>query len=453
MKRFIESIRNIFQITELRNKILLTLLLLLVYRIGAHVVLPGVNTEELAKESANNTSGLFGILNTFSGGAFSTASVFALGVMPYITASIIIQLLGLAVPYFQKLQKEGESGRTKMNNLTRFLTIGICLVQGTFYIAGFLKQGNNKFFDPNPSFFYFAFLGLILTAGTMFVLWLGEKIQDKGIGNGVSIIIMTGILARLPEAIGNEFSSKFATGGGGPMLLIVELVALFLIIMFIILIVQGVRRVPLSFARKIVSSKQTLASESDYLPLKVNAAGVMPIIFAQAIIVIPAMLLGMFESETTTALAQKLSDQLGFWYNIIIGILILVFTYFYTAMYISPAQMADDIKGRNGYVPGVKPGDDTKNYIDDILTKITLPGAIFLAIIAILPSIAQLVGVNNQFAVFFGGTSILIAVGVILDTLQQIETYLINKEYDGLMKTGRIKGRNPLIGRTEQEIV
>jgi preprotein translocase subunit SecY len=440
MKNFIQTLRNIWRIDDLRNRILATLGLVLVYRVGAHVVLPGIDPNQLSALSEQTKDGIMSILNMFSGGAFANASIFALGIMPYITASIIVQLLGMAVPYFQRLQRDGESGRRKINRIIRILTVGVMLVQAPSYLINLHYQ------LPDSAFLAEGFWGftlpsvIILTAGTMFIMWLGERITDKGIGNGISLLIMIGIIARLPFAFGAEFVSRVQeVGGGGLIALIVELVMLFLVFVVSILLVQGTRKIPVQYAKRIVGNKQ-YGGVRQYIPLKVNAAGVMPIIFAQALMFIPLMFTH-FNTEATSSIATAFADYTGFWYNFTFALLVIVFTYFYTAITFSPQQMADEMKKRGGYIPGVKPGKMTVEYLDDIMSRITLPGSIFLALIAILPVFAILCHVNNQFAQFYGGTSLLIMVGVILDTLQQIESHLLMHHYDGLMKSGRIKGR------------
>jgi preprotein translocase subunit SecY len=440
MKNFIQTLRNIWRIDDLRNRILATLGLVLVYRVGAHVVLPGIDPNQLSALSEQTKDGIMSILNMFSGGAFANASIFALGIMPYITASIIVQLLGMAVPYFQRLQRDGESGRRKINRIIRILTVGVMLVQAPSYLINLHYQ------LPDSAFLAEGFWGftlpsvIILTAGTMFIMWLGERITDKGIGNGISLLIMIGIIARLPFAFGAEFVSRVQeVGGGGLIALIVELVMLFLVFVVSILLVQGTRKIPVQYAKRIVGNKQ-YGGVRQYIPLKVNAAGVMPIIFAQALMFIPLMFTH-FNTEATSSIASAFADYTGFWYNFTFALLVIVFTYFYTAITFSPQQMADEMKKRGGYIPGVKPGKMTVEYLDDIMSRITLPGSIFLALIAILPVFAILCHVNNQFAQFYGGTSLLIMVGVILDTLQQIESHLLMHHYDGLMKSGRIKGR------------
>ena len=435
MKKLIETIKNIFKIEELRKRILFTLALILVYRFGSFVVIPGINPESLsALQQQVEGNGLMGLLNIFSGGAFSNASIFALGIMPYISASIVIQLMGIVVPYFQKLQKEGESGRRKINQWTRYLTIIVLLLQGPAYLANLHAQlPDAAFVLGRGSVLFTIGATIVLIAGTMFVMWLGEKITDKGIGNGVSLIIMVGIIARLPHALMAELNTRFTEATGGLVMLVVELVLLFLVFMATIALVQAVRKVPVQYAKRIVGNKQ-YGGVRQYIPLKMNAANVMPIIFAQALMFIPALFSG-------TAFAAAFSSMTGFWYNFTLAVLVIAFTYFYTAIIINPQMMADDMKRNGGFIPGVKPGKQTVNYIDTIMTRITLPGSIFLAIVAILPTFAMKLGINNQFALFYGGTSLLILVGVVLDTLQQIESYLLLRHYDGLMKTGRIKGR------------
>ncbi|MBO7142463.1 MAG: preprotein translocase subunit SecY [Bacteroidales bacterium] len=440
MKNFIQTLKNIWKIDDLRNRIIATLGFVLVYRVGAHIVLPGIDPTQLSALSKQTDEGIMSILNMFSGGAFANASIFALGIMPYITASIIVQLLGMAIPYFQRLQREGESGHRKINRITRYLTVAVLLIQAPSYVA------NLRFQLPSSAFLTDGFWGfnvpsyIILTAGTMFIMWLGERITDKGIGNGISLLIMIGIIARFPFAVGAEFVSCVEeVAGGGLIVFIVELVMLFLVFVVSILLVQGVRKIPVQYAKRIVGNKQ-YGGVRQYLPLKVNAAGVMPIIFAQALMFIPLMFT-RFNSETTQGIAAAFADFTGFWYNFTYALLIIVFTYFYTAITFSPQQMADDMKKKGGFIPGVKPGKATVDKLDEIMSRITLPGAIFLAIIGILPVFAITCGVNNQFAQFYGGTSLLILVGVILDTLMQIESHLLMRHYDGLMKSGRIKGR------------
>ena len=445
MKKFFQTIQNIFKIEELRKRLGYTLLLLLIYRLGCFIVLPGIDANLLAKFQQDTQEGLVGLLNMFSGGAFGNASIFALGVMPYISASIVIQLLGVFVPYFRKLQMEGESGRKKMNQMTRVLTILIICIQAPAYMAALHNQIPGRAFvavnQLGWSNFTFNLVStVILMAGSMFVMWLGERITDRGIGNGISIIIMIGIVARLPFALVAECSEKLSTTNGGLLLLIVEFVIWFFVLIAAILLVQGVRRVPVQYAKRVVGNRQ-YGGVRQYLPLKVNAAGVMPIIFAQALMLFP-ILFSRFDA--TRGLAATLSNYTGFWYNFLFAFLVIVFTYFYTSVTVNPQMMAEEMKKNGGFIPGVKPGKKTADYLDDIMSRVTLPGAIFLALIAILPAFAMMAGVNNQFASFFGGTSLLILVGVVLDTLQQIESYLLMRHYDGLMKTGRLTGRSGL---------
>ena len=443
MKKFIETIKNIFRIEELRKRIVYTVLLLLVYRLGCFIVLPGIDASMLANLQSNANNGLVGLLNMFSGGAFGNASIFALGVMPYISASIVIQLLGVFVPYFRKLQMEGESGRKKMNQMTRVLTIVIICIQGPAYMASIHGQIDASAFvavrNLGWSNFVFNLIStLILMAGSMFVMWLGERITDRGIGNGISIIIMIGIVARLPYALAAEISEKFATTNGGPLLIIVELVFWFLVIVAAIALVQAVRKVPVQYAKRVIGNKQ-YGGVRQYIPLKINAAGVMPIIFAQALMLFPIL---FSRWDATRGLAATLGNYTGFWYNLIFAILVIVFTYFYTAVTVNPNMMAEELKRNGGFIPGVKPGKKTVEYLDSIMSRVTLPGSFALAFIAILPAIAMKLGVSNYFASFFGGTSLLILVGVVLDTLQQVESYLLMRHYDGLMKTGRLTGRS-----------
>lgn len=432
MKKLFTTLSNIWKIEELRVRILYTLLILLVYRIGSFVVLPGVDHNSLQNQQAKD--GLLGLLNMFAGGSFSRASIFALGVMPYISASIVVQLLGIAVPYFQKMQKEGESGQKKINQITRYLTIGITALQAIGYIKSQVAPEARLIADP-----WFTISSvIILTAGTMFVMWMGEKITDKGIGNGISILIMVGIIAQLPYGIGAEFLSR-QNGQGGLIAFFIEFVALFGVVIFTVLIIQGTRKVPVQYAKKIVGNKQ-YGGVRQYIPLKLNAAGVMPIIFAQAIMFIPSTI-GQFFPNAQSPLLASFSDYTSFAYNITFAILIILFTFFYTAITINPNQMSDDMKKNGGFIPGIKPGKATSDFIDGIISKITFPGSVFLAIVAILPAFAIIAGVNSQFARFYGGTSLLILVAVVLDTLQQVESHLLMRHYDGLMKTGRLKGR------------
>jgi len=433
MKNFFTTLSNIWKIEDLRVRITNTLLFLLIYRIGCVVVLPGVDPASL---NSNAKEGLLGLLNMFAGGAFSRASIFALGVMPYISASIVVQLLGIAVPYFAKLQKEGESGQNKINQWTRYLTIGITALQAIGYLKSQISPDARLIADP-----MFTILNvLVLTAGTLFVMWLGERITDKGIGNGISLIIMIGIIASLPGAVVNEFNVR-RSGQGGLITFVVEIVAYIAVVMFTILIVQGTRKIAVQYAKRIVGNKQ-YGGVRQYIPLKVNAAGVMPIIFAQALMFIPAYIPSLFPSVAANPTVMALANYTSWPHNLLFAILIILFTYFYTAITVNPNQMADDMKKNGGFIPGVQPGRTTANYIDDIISKITLPGSIALAIIAVIPAVAGAIGVSSLFARFFGGTSLIILVGVILDTLQQIESHLLMRHYDGLMKTGRIKGRS-----------
>jgi len=437
MAKFVETIKNIYKIEELRTRIGYTLLLVLVYRLGCYIVLPGLDPEVLKGGISGTQEGLVGLLNMFSGGAFGNASIFALGVMPYISASIVVQLLGMFVPAFRKMQMEGESGRRKMNQITRYLTLAILAIQGPAYVTGMIPR--NAIAVGWSSFMFNLVSTIILMAGTMFVMWLGERITDRGIGNGISLIIMIGIVARLPYALVAEIGQKFTGNGvGGPLILVVELVIWFLVIIAAIAIVQAVRKVPVQYAKRVIGNKQ-YGGVRQYLPLKINAAGVMPIIFAQALMMFP-MLLGRWDA--TRGIAAAFSSYTNVWYNIVFAILVIVFTYFYTAVTVNPTMMAEDMKKNGGFIPGVKPGKKTAEYIDAIMSRITLPGSIALAFIAIMPAFANIFGINNQFASFFGGTSLLITVGVVLDTLQQIESYLLMRHYDGLMKTGRLTGRS-----------
>jgi preprotein translocase subunit SecY len=435
--RLIQTIKNIFKIEDLRARLIYTFGIILLYRLGKYVTLPGIDPSQLANLKNQTSSGIMGLLDMFSGGAFSQASIFALGIMPYISASIVVQLLGIVFPYFQKLQKEGESGRRKMNQYTRYLTVGILILQAPTYLVNLHAQLPAQAFILTGTFFTVSSV-IILTAGTMFVMWLGEKITDKGIGNGISLIIMIGIVARMPANFIFEAGTRM-NGAGGAISLIVEIVFLFVVVLGTILLVQGTRRVPVQYARRIVGNKQ-YGGVRQYIPLKVNAAGVMPIIFAQAIMMLPIIIAGY--SNSGSGFVVAFSDMYGFWYNLVTALLIVVFTYFYTAITINPVQMAEDMKKNGGFIPGIKPGRKTVEFFDTIMSRITFPGSIFLALVAILPSVAVKIGVTPQFAQFYGGTSLLILVGVILDTLQQIESHLLMRHYDGLMKSGRIKGRS-----------
>lgn len=432
---FVKTIENIWKIEDLRKRLLITFFFVVIYRFGAHVVLPGVDPTALGALRANTSGGLLGLLDMFSGGAFSSASIFALGIMPYISASIVIQLLGMALPYFQKLQREGESGRTKMNQYTRYLTVAILLFQGPAYLIGALGQA-----APNDFWGFLLPSTIILAGGSMFVLWLGERITDKGIGNGVSFIILVGIIARLPHALIGEVTARFSSPGG-LFIFLVEILVLLLIIAGAILLVQGTRRIPVQYAKRVVGNKQ-YGGARQYIPLKVNAANVMPIIFAQAIMFIPITIAQFGAKDGGSGFWSSFMDHTSVPYCITIALLIIIFTWFYTAITINPVQMADELKRNNGFIPGIKPGKKTADYIDSIMSRITLPGSLFLAIVAILPAFADSFGVSREFAQFFGGTSLLILVGVVLDTLQQIESHLLMRHYDGLLKSGRIKGRS-----------
>ena len=443
MRKFIQTIQNIWKIEDLRSRLLTTLLFVLIYRLGSFVVLPGIDPTALTALQAQTAGGLMALLDMFSGGAFSNASIFALGIMPYISASIVIQLLTIAVPYFQKMQKEGESGRQKMNQITRYLTVAILLFQGPSYLVNLSVQMAQAGQSVAVSFNWFTISStILLCAGSMFVMWLGERITDRGIGNGISFIILIGIIARFPQAIIQEFGSRL-NEGGGLMVFILEIIFLLAVFAFAILLVQGTRRIPVQYAKRMVGNKQ-YGGVRQYIPLKVNAANVMPIIFAQAIMFIPIALAG-FSSSEANAFTRAFMDNNGFWYNAVFALLIIVFTYFYTAIIINPVQMAENLKLNNGFIPGVKPGKKTAEYIDSIMTRLTLPGSCLLAIIAVLPAFARLFGVSMGFAQFFGGTSLLIMVGVILDTLQQIESKLLERHYDGFYESGmRIKGRSAM---------
>ncbi len=449
MKRFFQTLLNIYHIEDLRIRIINTLGIILIYRLGSYVVLPGVDPGQLQQLQAQTQEGLLGLLNMFSGGAFSNASIFALGIMPYISASIVIQLLGVAVPYFQRLQKEGESGRKKINQITRYLTVFICAAQAPAYLANLVAQLPPEAispFDPGstgPSFYFMLSSVVILISGTLFVMWLGERITERGIGNGISLIIMVGIIAQLPFALMAEFLARMEEAGGGLVVFLVELVILMSVVVLVILLVQGQRRIPVQFAKRVVGNRQ-YGGVRQYIPLKVNAAGVMPIIFAQAIMFIPITLAGF--SEALSGFAATMSNFTGFWYNFTFATLIILFTYFYTAITVNPNQMAEDMKKNGGFIPGVKPGKRTAEFIDNVMSRITLPGSLFLAFVAIMPALVSLMGVTGQFAQFFGGTSLLIMVGVVLDTLQQIESHLLMRHYDGLTKSGRIKGRSSPMG-------
>ena len=443
MKKFIETIKNIWSVEDLRSRILWTLALAAVYRFGSFVVLPGIDPNALAQLEKQTDTGLMALLNMFSGGAFSNASIFALGIMPYISASIVIQLFAFVVPHFQKMQREGESGRRKMNQYTRWLTIIILLFQAPSYLINLRMQAAGAL-NPGLDWTFFIISStIILAAGSMFILWLGERITDKGIGNGVSLIIMLGIIARLPQAFGQELVARLNNlNGGGLIMFALELVILMLVICAAILLVQGTRKVPVQYAKRVYAGQQVGGSRQ-YIPLKIFAANVMPIIFAQAIMFIPVTLLQMVSGgENPSAALIALSDNTSIWYNIVFAALIIAFTYFYTAITMNPVQMAEDMKRNNGFIPGVRPGHDTAEYLDQIMSRLVFPGSIFLALIACMPALAGLLNVSQEFAQFFGGTSLLILVGVVLDTLQQIESHLLMRHYDGLLSSGRIHGRN-----------
>ena len=440
--KLIQTIKNIWKIDELRRRLGITFLFILIYRFGCYVVLPGINPEALQALKKFTDSGLMQLLDMFSGGAFSQASIFALGIMPYITASIVIQLLGMVMPSFQKMQREGESGRMKLNQYTRYLTVLILLVQAPAYLINLRVQVQSAggFVDMGP--WTMIFLTIVLTAGAMFIMWLGEKITDKGIGNGISMIILVGIIARLPGAFIQEFVGRLTNAQGGLIMFLVEVIVLFAVTAGAVMLTQGTRKVPVQYAKRIVGNKQ-YGGARQYIPLKVNAANVMPIIFAQALMFIPITIAGFGASKSgfLGGVARIFGDMNGFWYNLVYFLLIVAFTYFYTAITVRPTQMAEEMKKNSGFIPGIKPGKKTAEYLDSIMSRITLPGSIFLGIVAILPAFARLFGVNQNFAQFFGGTSLLITVGVVLDTLQQIETHLRMHHYDGLMKSGKIKGR------------
>lgn len=438
--KFINTLKNIWKIEELRNRILITLGLLAVYRFGAQVVLPGIDASQLQGLADQTDGGILGLLNAFTGGAFSNASVFALGIMPYISASIVVQLMGIAVPYLQKLQKEGESGRKKITQITRWLTIAITLVQGPGYIYNLFNILPQEAFLLGNSVAFISSAVIILTTGCIFAMWLGEKITDKGIGNGISILIMVGIIATLPQSFVQEFASRVFESNGGLIFILIELVIWFVIILLSVLLVMAVRQIPVQYARRTASGgyEKNAVGSRQYIPLKLNASGVMPIIFAQAIMFVPAALSGLSTSETAQSVTVAFSDIFGFWYNLVFFVLIIVFTYFYTAVTVPTNKMADDLKRSGGFVPGIKPGSETAEYLDKIMSQITLPGSIFLALIAIFPAFAvKLLGLQAGWALFYGGTSLLIMVGVAIDTMQQINAYLLNRHYDGLMKSGK----------------
>ncbi|WP_394760283.1 preprotein translocase subunit SecY [Flavobacterium sp.] len=442
MKKFIESFLSVWKIEELKNRILITLGFLLVYRFGAQVPLPGIDITKLENLATQTDKGIGWLIDVFTGGAFSQASVFALGIMPYISASIVVQLMGIAIPYLQKLQKEGESGRKKMNQITRWLTIGITLVQGPGYIYNLYRTLPADAFLLGFNSFGFLFSSvIILTTGTVFAMWLGEKITDKGIGNGISLLIMAGILARMPQAFIQEFSSVVTNNNGGPMLIVLEIIVWLLVIIACILMVMAVRKIPVQYARRSISGdleQDLMGGDRQFIPLKLNASGVMPIIFAQAIMFIPAAVAGLSQSETAQSISTRFQNIFGWEYNLLFALLIVIFTYFYTAITVPTNKMADDLKRSGGFIPGVKPGVETADFLDKIMSLITFPGSLFLALLAVFPAIVvSIMGVQSQWALFFGGTSLLIMVGVVIDTVQQINSYLLNKHYDGLMKSGK----------------
>jgi preprotein translocase subunit SecY len=434
MKALLTTLRNIWKIEDLRLRILTTLGFVLIYRLGSFVTLPGIDPNQLQLLESQTSDGLLGLLNLFTGGAFSQASIMALGIMPYISASIVIQLLGVAVPYIQKLQREGESGRTKINQLTRYLTILITGVQGPGYIANLQATLPETAFLLSPSTFWTSSI-IILVTGTLFAMWLGEKITDRGIGNGISLLIMIGIIAALPQAFAFEFVTKINSSGGGLVMLVIELVLILAVILLCILLVQGTRRIPIAYPKQMMG--QRFAGARQYIPLKINAAGVMPIIFAQAIMFIPITFAGFSTSTAASGFVQEFSNFAGFWYNFVFAILVIVFTYFYTAITVNPDQMAADMKRSGATIYNLKQGKPTAKFLNETMTRIVLPGSFFLAFVAILPAFAMRAGVNPQFAQFYGGTSLLIMVGVVLDTVQQINAHLLNRHYDGLMKKGR----------------
>ena len=439
--RLVDTIKNIWKIEDLRKRLVVTFLLILVYRVGCYVVLPGIDPNQLAAMKSFTSGGLMQLLHEVSGGAFSQASIFALGIMPYITASIVIQLLGMVLPQFQKLQREGESGHMKINQYTRYLTVLILLLQAPAYLFNLEYQVNSAAHGTMAlTWLDKTYMTVILAAGSMFIMWLGERITDKGVGNGISFIILIGIIARLPGAFIEEFMGRISSAQGGLVMLVIEIVLLFAVILGAVLLVQGTRKVPVQYAKRIVGNKQ-YGGARQYIPLKVNAAGVMPIIFAQAIMFIPLTLAGFGSRGEASSIVKALTNMEGFWYNFIYFLMIVAFTYFYTAITVRPTQMSEDMKRNNGFIPGVKPGKKTADYLDSIMSRITLPGSIFLGIVAIMPAFARICGVTHSFAQFCGGTSLLIMVGVVLDTLQQIESHLLMHHYDGLMKSGRLKGR------------
>jgi preprotein translocase subunit SecY len=442
MKKFIETLVNIYKIEELRNRIGLTLSILLVYRLGAQIVLPGIDSIQLASlASRTDGGGLLGILNAFTGGAFANASVFALGIMPYISASIVVQLMGIAIPYLQKLQKEGESGRKTINQITRWLTIGICIVQAPAYLFGLSALGvpDSAFVIGKGPLFMFSSISILVT-GTIFAMWLGEKITDKGIGNGISLLIMVGIIATLPLSFAQEFVSRVSENNGGLMMILIEMILWVVVILLSVLLVMAVRQIPVQYARRsaVGSNNNVAVGSRQYIPLKLNASGVMPIIFAQALMFAPAYAGGLMgDSDVGVWLQANFSDIFGLWYNIVFGLLIIIFTYFYTAITVPTNKMSDDLKRSGGFVPGIRPGNDTSDFLDNVMSHITFPGSLFLAGLAVFPAIVvKVMGMQQGWALFYGGTSLLIMVGVAIDTIQQVNSYLLNRHYDGLMKSG-----------------
>ena len=442
--RAVETIKNIWKIEDLRKRILITLLLVLIYRFGTYIVLPGIDPKDLTALGEQTRGGLMALLDMFSGGAFSNSSIFALGIMPYISASIVMQLAAIVIPSFQKMQREGESGRRKINQWTRYLTVIVLILQGSAYLVNLNVQLRSAGASMPTDWWFRISSTIIMAGGSMFVLWLGERITDKGIGNGISFIILIGIIARLPHSLFEEFTSRVTEKSGGLVMFLFEILFLLLVMAGAILLVQGTRKVVVQYAKRIIGNKQ-YGGARQYIPLKVNAANVMPIIFAQAIMFIPISLAGFSNSGENSSFMRAFMDNTGFWYNFVFALLIIAFTYFYTAITINPTQMADDLKRNNGFIPGIKPGRATREYLDEIMSRITFPGAIFLAIVAIMPAFARILGISQGFAQFFGGTSLLILVGVVLDTLQQIESHLLMRHYDGLLKSGRIKGRTGAI--------
>ncbi len=436
--KFIETLKSVWKIEELRNRILLTLGFLLVYRFGAQIVLPGVDAEQLANLATQTDGGLLGLLNAFTGGAFSNASIFALGIMPYISASIVVQLMGIAVPYLQKLQKDGESGRKKLDQITRWLTIAITLVQGPGYIINLFHTLPESAFMMSSQTMFITSSVIILTTGCIFAMWMGERITENGVGNGISLLIMVGIIARMPAAFVQEFSSRFNESGGLIMVLI-ELAIWFIITLASVYLVMAIRKVPVQYARRNAGGgyERSVGGARQFIPLKLNASGVMPIIFAQAIMFVPAALAGLSDSDWALTMKTAFENLFGFWYNLVFGILVIIFTYFYTAVTVPTNKMADDLKRSGGFIPGIRPGTDTDNFLDKVMSQITFPGSIFLALISIFPALIVNIGVQDGWALFYGGTSLLIMVGVAIDTMQQVDSYLLNRHYDSLIKTGR----------------